>query len=98
MVVLGQPEPHPALWPGRWGDQLAQGLEDLAQLLVVLAELCPGLPLEFLEPLLECGVGGRSAAELNERPHDLDVDGDRPLAPQDTQSIATPCSVNTYGA
>lgn len=94
-VVVGWPEADWALRSSGRGDQLSQRLEDLIQLLVVPAELRDGLSLKLSEPLLECGVGSRGTAQLDERPHDLDIDGDRALATQHPESMATPCSVKT---
>jgi hypothetical protein len=71
LVVFRRREPNAALWRWGWGDQLPKGIEDLAQLLVVLPQLRAGFSLEFFEPLLD-----RRTPE----------------------SIATPCSVKTYGA
>jgi hypothetical protein len=51
-------------------------------LLVVSAEPRSGLSLKLSDPLLERGVGSRRAAQFDERPHDLDIDGDRTLAAQ----------------
>src|SRR5436190_2585976 len=81
-VVVRRPETDRALWSSGRGDQLSQRLEDLIQLLVVSAESRGALSLKLFEPLLECGIGGRRAAQLDERPHDLNIDHDRTLATQ----------------
>jgi len=62
LVVLGQSEADLALGSRGWGDQLPKGLKDLAQLLVLLAELRLGISFELFEPLLDRGVGSRGAA------------------------------------
>ncbi|HEY7831390.1 MAG TPA: hypothetical protein VIC06_12585 [Solirubrobacteraceae bacterium] len=54
-------------------------MEDILELLVMLAELRFGLSLEIFETPLDRGVRGRDAPQLNECPHDRDVDGG-PLA------------------
>ena len=61
LVALGQSEADLALGSRGWGDQLPQCLEDLIQLLVMLAELRFGLSLEILEAPLGCGVRGLGA-------------------------------------
>jgi hypothetical protein len=65
-----------------WRDQLPQCLEDFVQLLVMLAERGFGVSLELFKSPLDLGVRGCDASQLNERPHDRDVDGDRGLAPE----------------
>jgi hypothetical protein len=51
-VVVRKPETDRALRPSGRGDQMSQRLEDLIQLLVVLAEPRSGLSLKLSEPLL----------------------------------------------
>jgi len=59
-----------------------QGLEDLSELLVVLVQSSRHLSLKIRQPLLECRIGTGDATKLEERPHDLDIHHDRPIAPQ----------------
>src|ERR1022692_4813444 len=74
LVAFGQPEADRAFGLRGWGDQLSQRLEDFVQLLVVLAEGCFGLSLEVFKVSLDRGVRGRNASQLDECPHDRDVD------------------------
>jgi hypothetical protein len=48
----------------------------------MLAERGFGLSLESFKAPLDRGVRGRGASQLNKRPHDRDIDGDRRLAPE----------------
>jgi hypothetical protein len=57
-----------------------QGLEELLQLLVVAAHL----PLNLFESRLNRGIGTRDPAKLDKGPHDLDVHGNGPFAPQNS--------------
>lgn len=78
-VVLSDSESNGTLWWCGWSDQLVEGVEDLLQLLVVLTH-----PLfDLLQSFLERGVRAGDAPQLNEGAHDLDVDGDGRLTPQD---------------
>jgi hypothetical protein len=61
-----------------------QSLEDLPELLVMLVQPSRHLSLEIRQPILECRIGTGDATKLNECPHDLDVDRDRPIAPQNS--------------
>jgi hypothetical protein len=81
-VVVRKPETDRALRSSEREDQLSQRLEDLIQLLVVSAEPCSSLSLKFSEPLLERDIGSCRAAQLDQRPHDLNIDGDCALATQ----------------
>lgn len=56
-----------------------QRFEDLFQLLVMLIKPSGHLSLQVIKPLLKRFIGARNTAKLNERPHDRDVDGDRPV-------------------
>src|SRR6476469_4562608 len=82
LVVVRRPETDRALRSSGRGDQPSQRLEDLIQLLVVSAEPLSGLSLKLFEPILKRRVGGGRAAQLDERSHDLDIDGNRALAAQ----------------
>ena len=62
-------------------DELADGIEKDAELAVIF-------PLHFPDLLGKVAVKIHQPAELNEGPHDGDVDLDGSL-----ESIATPCSV-----
>jgi hypothetical protein len=72
-----------------------QGIEDLGQMVVVLAQPLSHLALYFVKALLE-DRGVSHPAQREERPHDLNVHGNRSVAAKDArESIATPCSVKT---
>lgn len=60
---------HLAFWRGIGGDELADGVEDELELLVVLGVF----GFERLDFLGEQGVGIHESAELNEGAHDGDV-------------------------
>jgi hypothetical protein len=79
------------LWLGRRSDQLAEGVEDLFQLLVVLTH--PSFDL--LQSLLEGGVGaGDRRNSTNARMISMFPAMARSLR-RTPDSIATPCSVKT---
>ncbi len=68
---------------GKRRDQLPQDLEDLIQVFIVLAQLRTRLSFQLIEPFLQRRVARRLTSQLDERPHDRDVDSDRAIAPED---------------
>lgn len=59
---------------------MPQRLEKLAEVLVVLAQPSPNVEFQLVKPLLQLLNRTGSASQLDERAHDLDVDGDGPIA------------------
>jgi hypothetical protein len=80
-------------------DELAQRLEDRIEL-VVAPESCLSLALEIIETALDHGVGPLARpSSTNARILAMfTATGHFSLASQMLDSIATPCSVNRYGA
>lgn len=56
-----------------------------AGLLVVLAQARPNVEFHLIEPLLKLFERAGGTPQLHERPHDLDVHGDCPVAAKDSR-------------
>lgn len=80
LLILADAEADRSLRPSRGRDQLSQRIEDLAELLIVLAEASADVQFHLLKSLLQPLDGTSDAAQLDERSHDLDVHSYGPVA------------------
>jgi hypothetical protein len=80
LVALANSEPDGPLRT-RWRcDQLPQRFEDLAELLIMLAEARANVQFHLIKSRLKLLEGASDAPQLDECTHDLDVHGDGPIA------------------